>query len=431
MSLTSTPAAKVTTTRRTSAPPTGTSDGGTALTRTVSRTMSRAQAGRVAIAAQGFLDPRPAPFAATMRHVQRVIDRVGVIQIDSVNVLTRSQYLPLFSRLGPYDTALLDRARDRAPRRLVEYWAHEASLIPPTTWPLLDHRMRVAAEKAWGSMRRVLTERPEFVELVQAEVEARGPMTAREVELALEHDQPRRNDHWGWNWSEVKQALEYLFWAGRISSAGRTTQFERRYAALAATAPPPLRDAWTHRPGAEADPDRYVELVRIASRAHGIGTELCLADYFRIKREHARPAIARLVADGELIPVTVPGWRPAWLHAEARVPRRVHAEALLSPFDSLVWQRERIHDLWDFFYRIEIYTPSHKRVHGYYVLPFLFGDALVARCDLKADRAAGTLRCQRVTWEPGAPVEARAALMRNLESLAHWLGLGNLDARLD
>ena len=155
------------------------------------RAMTRAQARRVAIAAQGFLDPRPAPFTATMRHVQRVVDRVGVIQIDSVNVLARSQYLPLFARLGPYDTALLDRARDQAPRRLVEYWAHEASLVPPSTWPLLDFRMRAAAEKAWGGMRRILQERPDFVDVVQAEVEARGPMTAREVEVALEHDQPR------------------------------------------------------------------------------------------------------------------------------------------------------------------------------------------------------------------------------------------------
>ena len=202
------------------------------------RRMTRAQARRVAIAAQGFLDPRPEPFAATMRHVQRVVDRVGVVQIDSVNVLVRSQYLPFFSRLGPYDPALLDRARDRAPRRLVEYWAHEASLVPPSTWPLLDFRMRAAAEKAWGGMRRILEERPDYVDLVRAEVEARGPMSAREVEVALQHDQPRRNDHWGWNWSDVKQALEYLFWAGQISSAGRTTQFERRYAALATTAPP-------------------------------------------------------------------------------------------------------------------------------------------------------------------------------------------------
>jgi uncharacterized protein YcaQ len=387
------------------------------------RRVSREQARRIAIAAQGFLDPRPEPFGATMRHLQRVVDRVGVVQIDSVNVLVRSQYLPFFSRLGPYDTALLDRARDRAPRRLVEYWAHEASLIPPPTWPLLDFRMREAAEKAWGSMRRILAERPDFVDLVQQEVERRGPLTAAEVERALEHDQPRPTDHWGWNWSEVKRALEFLFWAGRISSAGRTSQFERRYAALGVPPPPPVRDAWLERPGAEADPERFVELVRIAARAHGIGSERCFADYFRLKREQVRPAIARLVAEGELVPVSVPGWRQAWLHAEARLPRRVQVEALLSPFDSLVWQRERVHTLWDFHYRIEIYTPKHKRVHGYYVLPFLFGDRLVARCDLKADRQHGVLRCHAVTWEPGAPPGAAAALQRQLEAMATWLGL--------
>jgi uncharacterized protein YcaQ len=387
------------------------------------RRVSREQARRIAIAAQGFLDPRPEPFGATMRHLQRVIDRVGVVQIDSVNVLVRSQYLPFFSRLGPYDMALLDRARDRAPRRLVEYWAHEASLIPPATWPLLDFRMREAAEKAWGSMRRILAERPEFVELVQREVEQRGPLTAGEVEQALEHDQPRPTDHWGWNWSEVKRALEFLFWAGRISSAGRTAQFERRYAALDVPPPPDQRAAWLDRPGPEADPDRFLELVRIAARAHGIGSERCLADYFRLKREQVRPAIDRLAADGELIPVTVPGWRQAWLHADARIPRRVHTEALLSPFDSLVWQRERVHTLWDFHYRIEIYTPKHKRVHGYYVLPFLYGDRLVARCDLKADRQRGLLRCHAVTWEPDAPAGARAALRRQLDAMAAWLRL--------
>lgn len=392
------------------------------------RRLTTAQARRVALAAQGFAEPRPAPFAATTRHLQRVIDRVQVVQIDSVNVLARSHYLPFFSRLGPYDTGLLDRARDRAPRRLVEYWAHEASLIPPTTWPLLDERMRQAEAKAWGSMRRVLAERPELVEAVEAEVVRRGPVTARQLEAALEHDLPRPKDNWGWNWSEVKQAVEYLFWAGRISSAGRTTQFERRYAALEVVAPPPLRATWRARPGPDADPERNLELVRLAARAHGIGTELCLADYFRLKRDAVRPAIDRLVADGELIPVSVPAWRQtAYLHAAARVPRRVHAEALLSPFDSLVWQRDRVHALWDFHYRIEIYTPAHRRVHGYYVLPFLYGEQLVARCDLKADRAEGVLRCHRVTWEPDVPGGAAEALRDQLRSLADWLSLSRVE----
>src|SRR6185312_2043176 len=198
--------------------------------------LTLAQARRIAIVAQGFADPRPRPGEATMRHLQRVIDRVQVVQIDSVNVLARSQYLPFFSRLGPYDTALLDRARDRSPRRLVEYWAHEASLIPPTTWPLLGFRMRRALSDSWGGMRRVARDHPALVQAVLAEVTARGPITSREVERALEHDLPRDTSDWGWNWSLVKAALEHLFWAGRISSAGRTAQFERRYAPVGARA---------------------------------------------------------------------------------------------------------------------------------------------------------------------------------------------------
>jgi len=383
-----------------------------------------AQARRVALAAQGFVDPRPAPGQVTMRHLQRVVARVGVIQVDSVNVLARSHYLPFFSRLGPYDAALLDRARDRAPRRLVEYWAHEASLVPPQTWPLLSFRMKRALSESWGGMVRVARDHPELVAAVCREVTARGPLTSRQVETALAHDAPRSTQDWGWNWSLVKMALEHLFWAGRISAAGRTAQFERRYASLATVAAPDVRDQWLDPAARLEDPDAFVELVRIAARAHGIGTEVCLRDYFRLKPSQARPAIARLAASGELVPTTVDGWpRPAWLHAEARLPRAVHAEALLSPFDSLVWQRGRTEALYGFRYRLEIYLPVGRRVHGYYVLPFLYGDTLVARCDLKSDRAAGILLVRSVTWEPGAPAAARDALARNLESMAGWLGL--------
>jgi uncharacterized protein YcaQ len=388
------------------------------------RRLSLAQARRIALAAQGFADPKPEPWAATMRHVQRVIDRVQVVQIDSVNVVARSHYLPFFARLGPYDRALVDRARDRSPRRLVEYWAHMASLIPPTIWPMLDFRMRNAEHEAWGNVRQIRHDYPGLVEAVLDEVEARGPLTARELEVAIAHDAPRDRDRWGWNWSAVKRSVEYLFWAGQISAAGRTSQFERRYASLASVAPPAVRALWVDPARRPPEDEAILELVRIAAKAYGVGTELCLRDYFRLKSVQVRPAITRLVEIGELEPVEIVGWpKPAWIHADARLPRGVHAEALLSPFDSLVWQRERTEALYDLRYRIEIYTPQHQRVHGYYVLPFLYGDALVARVDLKADRAAGVLRLNQVTWQRDAPAEARPALLRNLASMADWLGL--------
>ena len=366
----------------------------------------------------------------TMRDVQRVIDTVGVIQIDSVNVLVRSQYLPFFSRLGRYDRALLDRARDVAPRRVIEYWAHEASLIPPATWPLLAVRMR--ADHAWGGMQRVAREHPDVVDAVRAEVLTRGPLTAREVEAALESGQPSGGDQWGWNWSVVKHALEHLFWIGEITSAGRTLQFERRYAAPARVLPPAQRDSSLKSlvslkslksaegpEGAEA----IRRLIEIAARAHGVGTEQCLRDYFRLSPQQARPALAALVEDGTLIAARIAGWRrPAYLHVEARRPRRVEARALLSPFDSLVWQRDRTRAIFGFDYRLEIYVPAPQRVHGYYVLPFLLGDELIGRVDLKADRAAGRLLVQRLTWEVGrGGISDRAALTDELDELASWL----------
>lgn len=389
--------------------------------------LTKAHARRIALAAQGFAEPRPAPGQATMRHLQRVIDRVGVVQIDSVNVLVRSHYLPFFSRLGPYDRSLLERARDRAPRRLVEYWAHEASLIPPQTWPLLDFRMQRALSDAWGGMQRVAREHPELVGAVLDEVIQRGPLTSRQVEAALEHDLPRERDQWGWNWSLVKAALEHLFWSGQISSAGRTTQFERRYAALDRVLPRPIAEVAVDPASRPPHDVAFRELMMISARAHGVGTEQCLRDYFRLRPEQARPALESLVAEGALLPATIEGWRrPAYLHPEARRPRGVHAQALLSPFDSLIWQRDRTAALFGFDYRLEIYVPSHLRVHGYYVLPFLYGEHLVARCDLKADRTAGVLRVHAAHWEPEAPPEAKAALADELEQMAAWLGLADV-----
>ncbi|XVX19285.1 winged helix-turn-helix domain-containing protein [Actinomycetota bacterium] len=388
------------------------------------RRLSLAQARRVALAAQGFGHPRPA--TVTTRHLQRVIDDVQVIQIDSVNVLSRSHYLPFFSRLGPYDRDLLNRARDRAPRRLVEYWAHEASLVPPSTWPLLTFRMERAHADSWGGMQRVARDQPDLVTAVLREIETRGPLTARETEAALAYDVPRARDDWGWNWSLVKNALEHLFWAGEITSAGRTAQFERRYAALARVFPPALLPAADpqDRPRGEA---AFVELVRIAARAHGVGTEQCLRDYFRLRPEQARPAIAHLVETGELVPVEVAGWRrAAYLHREARLPRRVTASALLSPFDSLIWQRERTAALFGFDYRLEIYVPAPQRRHGYYVLPFLHEERLQGRVDLKADRAAGVLRVQSLHWEDEVTPTAPAALEAELAAMAQWLGLASV-----
>ena len=385
--------------------------------------LSTRAARRIALAAQGFARPRP-PEPGT-RDVQRVVDTVAVVQIDSVNVVVRSQYLPFFSRLGPYDRRLVDRARDVAPRRVVEYWAHEASLVPPSIWPLLDFRMRRAREDAWGGMRRVARDHPDLVAAVLAEVARRGPLTSREVEVALAHDLPREREEWGWNWSLVKTALEHLFWSGEVSSAGRTTQFERRYALPSRVLPPALRGPALDIAARPSEDEAFRRLVEISARAHGVGSEQCLRDYFRLAPEQARPAIASLVADGTLLPATIEGWhRPVYLHRDARRPRRVTARALLSPFDSLVWQRNRTRAIFGFDFRLEIYVPEAQRVHGYYVLPFLLGEDLVARVDLKSDRAAGVLRVRNCTWETGrGGPEDRAELDAELTQLATWLDL--------
>jgi len=378
--------------------------------------LSAVQARRMALAAQGFADRHGArePDGWALR---RVLDRVGLIQIDSVNVLSRAHYLPLFSRLGPYDTELLDRAAHRAPRRLFEYWGHEASLLPVAIQPLLRWRMERAGDDAWGGVRRIQRERPELVERVLEEVRDRGPIAASEV---VEEHAPSRTGPW-WDWSDVKRAFEWLFWSGQITSA-RRRGFERLYDLPERVLPREVVE--TPTPSLE---DAQRELMRIAARALGVAAERDLRDYFRLPVGEARARTAELVEAGELWPVEVEGWStPGYVHPEARLPRAVDACALIGPFDSLVWERPRVERVFGFRYRIEIYVPKPKRIHGYYVLPFLLGDRLVARVDLKADRAAGVLRVQSSHAEPHAPPETAEALAAELESMAGWLGLGGV-----
>ena len=377
--------------------------------------LSLSQARRIALAAQGFTDPAPTG-VPNLRHLRRVVGRTGLLQMDSVNVLQRAHYLPLYSRLGPYPTELLDRAAYRRPRELFEYWGHEASLIPVALQPALRWRMAAWRTGAWGGMRRIATEQPELVRWVRDEVKVNGPLTAAEIE----HDAPRRKDHWGWNWSVVKQALEYLFYAGEVTAAARNGAFARLYdlpervlpaAVLAAPTPP--------------DDEAFRVLVLRAARSLGVAAEFELRDYFRLPVEAARTAIADLVAAGALLPVRVEGWRqPAYLHPEAKLPRWVRGDRLISPFDPLIWERARTERLFGFFYRIEIYVPAPKRVHGYYVLPFLQGERFAARVDLKADRKAGVLLIPAAWSEPDVdPAATAAALAVELRRLAGWLGL--------
>jgi uncharacterized protein len=381
--------------------------------------VSRAQARRIALVAQGFRDPRHT--VPTMRTFSRTLARTAVLQIDSVNVLQRAHYMPLYSRMGPYDVGLLHRAAERAPRRIVEYWAHAAAFMPVELWPLMRHRMAHYRERGheWAAVQH----RPELVDSLLAEVRERGASTPRDLDEGL----PRRKVHWGWNWSETKKVMEYLFASGRLAVAGRNQQFERLYDLPERVIPPEHLGAPT--PTLQ---EAAVELLRRAAVAHGIGTEFDLRDYFRLQQDRrllplVKPALASLVESGELLPVTVEGWgRPAYLHRGAVLPRKVAARALLSPFDPLVWERDRTERLFDFHYRIEIYVPEPKRVHGYYVLPFLLGDRVAGRVDLKADRRAGVLRVLASYAEPGPPDDTADELAAELHEMAAWLGLSEV-----
>ena len=371
---------------------------------------------RIALAAQGFAEPRPAGDVGT-RQLRRLTQRLAVVQIDSVNVLSRSHYLPAYSRLGAYPRPALD---DLAGRRheLFEYWAHEASFLPVRLQPFLRWRMADAENHAWGSMVRVQRERPHYVAELLDRIREGGPLKASD----LTEERPHRPGTM-WNWHAGKAALEWLFYIGALTARYRTTAFERVYDLTERVLPAEVLAVPTPEPA-----DAVRELIRTAAGALGVATERDLRDYFRLRPEPARRAIAELADAGELQPVQVDGWAAAaWLHPEARRPRWIRARALLSPFDSLIWERPRAERLFGFRYRLEIYTPAPQRVHGYYVLPFLLGDRLVARVDLKADRTSGVLRVQAAHGEDGiARAEVTAQLAAELRVLADWLQLDGI-----
>jgi uncharacterized protein YcaQ len=377
--------------------------------------ISLPQARRIALAAQGFGLGRPVSVAPLQ--LRRVLDRIQLHQIDSVNVLSRAHYLPSFSRLGAYDRSDLDRLAwgAKRQRRLFEYWAHEASLLPFELQPLLRWRMEQAdrGEAGWTWMRVCATERRADAMAVLERIRADGPLSVSDF------DTHKGQSGW-WEWSDTKRALEWLFWAGHITTATRRGNFERVYDLPERVLPQTVLAQPT-----PAEADAHRALIERAARAHGIATDKELRDYFRQPPDKARVAIQALAEEGILVPVTVPGWRHAWLHRDARRPRKIDARALLVPFDPLIWERDRTERLFGFRYRIEIYVPAGKRQFGYYVLPFLLGDRLVARVDLKADRQNARLLVQSANFEADAPADSREALDAELKTMAEWLGLAD------
>ena len=386
--------------------------------------LSLARARRIALAAQGFGRPRPTTPPSAAR-IAKLVAQLGLLQLDSVNVFERSHYMPVFSRLGPYDKSRLDRiaghGTGRIDRRLVEYWAHEASLIPIELHPLFRWRMADVDREAWGSISRVAREQPELVAETFELVAREGPIRARDLAPAHPVRAAPQPGHM-WNWHEGKVALEHLFFTGRIGAA-RRVNFERLYDTIERVLPPEILDQPT-----QSQDEAQRALLRIAAGALGVATEPDLGDYFRLPRGDSKARVAELVAAGELLPVEVEGWAaPAYLWPAARQPRRLHARALLSPFDSLIWFRQRTERLFGFRYRIGIYTPAPQRVHGYYVLPFLLGDRLVARVDLKSDRGRGALLVQGAYAEAGVDGSYVAGeLADELRLVAGWLGLNDV-----
>ena len=378
-----------------------------------------AQARRIALAAQGLHEGRPA--TATKRHLGRVLQRSHLLQIDSVIVLVRAHYMPLFSRIGTYDRSLLETISYHPKKReTFEYWGHEASLIRLDLQPLFRWRMERArrGEGIYGGLARFGREKRAFIEEVRREIETRGPISAGDLSIG-----GKGQGSW-WGWSDGKRALEWLFWAGQVTTATRRG-FERIYDLPERVLPSGILNAPT--PSAE---EAQRELLRLSIRALGIASERCLRDYFRLEAQDAKARIPEMVEAGDLIPVTVEGWTgPVYLDPQAKIPRRVEARALVSPFDPIVWERTRTERLFDFRYRIEIYTPAEKREFGYYCLPFVLGEKIVARVDLKADRAGGNLIVHSIHPEASAePEEIAPALGDELRLMAEWLNLGSITA---
>jgi uncharacterized protein len=376
-------------------------------------TLSNAQARRIALAAQGFADPRPTG-RIDRRHLRRVLDRIGLLQIDSVNVLVRSQELPLFARLGPHPRTLIDDAVRAG--ELFEYWVHEASLVPTAHHHL--HRWRMREPIPWPGFRRTAERLGSYVDEVYQRVVEEGPLVAGDLSARV-----GKKGSW-WDHDDGKSALELLFFLGRVTARRRPRDFARVYDLPERMLPAEV----LARPALEEHEARK-ELLVLAAGHHGIGTLKDLADYHRLQPTRCKEPLAELVAEGRLLPATVEGWnRPAYLHPGARRPRRIDARALLSPFDPVVWNRERALRMFGFHYRIEIYTPAPKRQYGYYVLPFLLGEELVGRVDLKADRAGRALLVQHAWTEPGADGRAVAGeLLEELRLMASWLGLDRVE----
>jgi uncharacterized protein YcaQ len=379
--------------------------------------LSLPAARRIALAAQGFGELRPA--MPDMRHLRRTLGRLHLFQIDSVNVLSRAHYLPAYSRLGGYARELLERAAwgRRSERRLFEYWAHEASLLPLDVHPLLRWRMAEVdrGEGGYGGLRMFARERRADAEALLNRVRDNGPLSASDCENG------KGLPGW-WGWGDDKSILEWLFWAGHLTTRTRRSSFERVYDLPERVLPPDILALPT--PSAA---DAQHALIRRAAQALGVATASDLRDYFRLGVAETRLAIDRLVEERLLQPVQVDGWKQlAYLDPEARRPRRIEAQALLAPFDPLIWERNRTERLFGFRYRIEIYVPAEKRVHGYYVLPLLLGDRLVARVDLKADRANGRLLVHARHREADAPADVDDRLDEELHRMAAWLALDHV-----